>query len=124
MEIPNGYVQNAEIRPKYWIIWPRGRVGRPPCYRSPLEGDFRRIPGLGLRLVLTTCSIVSFVIVTFFVFCIGVGLIAFLAVSFYFLALRLALGLIVASVSGWRPVLVLPLAPGVLSRGGSVLTTI
>ena len=69
---------------------------------SPAEG-FRN-PGahsLSVRLVSTTCSAVTFV--TFFMFGIGFGLIAFAVVSFYFLELRLALGLIADAVVSRSP---------------------
>ena len=98
-----------------------GRGGPPSYIQMRPEEGFRN-PGarpLGLRLVSTACSAVSFV--TFFMFGIGYGLIAFAVVSFYFLASLLVLGLIADAAVSWRPFLVLRLVLGLLLFGGFVL---
>ena len=77
--------------------------GPPFCY-TDASGTGVRIPGalpLSLRLVSTACPAVSSC------FDHASGLIAFAVVSFYFLALRLVLDLVVDAVVSWRPFLVL-----------------
>ena len=64
------------------------------------QGIWRGVARLSLRLVSAMWSVVSFVIATFCAIGSACGLIAHSAVSFFFLALRSALGLFaVAAVS-------------------------
>ena len=74
------------------------RVGPPFLYTDSHVERFRNLGEhrRSLRPVSNACSAVS--LVTFFAFGIGFGLIAFAAGPFYFLVLRLRLGLIADAV--------------------------
>ena len=79
--------------PTYISTWYRGRAGRPHGIGCIWREIWRGVARISLRLASAIRSAVSFVIVTFLVFGVALGLIAFAAVSFFFLALRLVLGL-------------------------------
>ena len=72
----------------------RARGEAPLGIARLFQGIRGGVARLSLRLVSTVCSAVLFAIVTFFVFSVSVGLIAFAVVSFFFSALHLVWGIL------------------------------